>query len=153
MMGFSLKGFIVILLPLLPNVIFFLKPSQNLPNNLRDGGVFVNILEHGSRIGYYAIMIFITNNHLENSKSTYLFGLLLCLVIYYILWGRYFLKGRNYKLLFESVWGIPIPMAIFPVLYYLLAAIWINNLPAVLAIILFAIGHFINSYITYKQIK
>lgn len=56
MFGFSLKGLVLVLLPLLPNLLFFMQPAPTAATNLKDGGLFVNILEHGGRIVFYILM-------------------------------------------------------------------------------------------------
>jgi hypothetical protein len=152
-MSFSWIGLIIILLPLLPNIVFFSSPSQDVPSNLKDGGMIINILEHGGRILYCSTMILLKYKPTVNFKWYYLIGMGICLLLYYVLWGRYFLNGQNFHSLFEKVGGIPIPMAILPVLYYLLAALWFINVPGIVTIILFGIGHIINSYITFNQIR
>lgn len=152
-MNFTLKGFIVVLLPLLPNLLFFLLPAPNLQNGLKDGGLLINILEHGGRIIYMIAMVIAFHKPSDGNRNQLLIGMAICLIAYFILWGRYFLNGRDGILLFEKAFGIPVPMAIFPVVYYLLGAIWLNNVPASIAIILFAIGHITNSYLTYLQLR
>jgi hypothetical protein len=152
-MRFSLIGLAVILLPLLPNLLFLFLPSMSIPSNLKDGSIIINIIEHGSRILFFIAMIFLKNKPSIQINLFYLLGMLLCLLLYYALWGRYFINGQNYHYLFDKLGKIPIPMAVFPVLYYLLAALWLSNVPGILTIILFAIAHFINSYNIYNQLS
>ncbi|NLZ68865.1 MAG: hypothetical protein GX903_07650 [Spirochaetales bacterium] len=49
------------------------------------------------------------------------------LVFYYIVWIRYFIKGREQKWLKASFCFVLIPLAIFPVLYFLFASLSLNN--------------------------
>lgn len=70
-----------------------------------------------------------------------LFGMAVALGIYYACWTRYFIRGRKRSLLFKSLIGIPIPMAVSPVAYFLFAA-WILQAPILLiAAVLLAGGH------------
>ena len=36
---------------------------------------------------------------------------------------------------------VPIPLAVFPVLYYLFAAIWVGNYPAAIVMLIFGAAH------------
>ena len=36
---------------------------------------------------------------------------------------------------------VPLPLAVFPVLYFLCAAVWLHNLPAVLLMLVFGAAH------------
>lgn len=153
MFGFSWKGLVLVLLPLLPNLLFFLQPAPAATTNLKDGGLFVNILEHGGRIVFYILMVTLTYKKADKNQAILLTIMAACLIIYFLLWARYFVKGREFSLLFDQVLGIPIPMALFPILFYLLSAIYLGNMPACLALILFAFGHIINSCITNAQIR
>ncbi|MGN0413800.1 MAG: hypothetical protein ACI4FV_12275 [Lachnospiraceae bacterium] len=45
---------------------------------------------------------------------------------------------------------VPMPLAVFPVLYFLCAAIWVHNIPAAVFMILFGIAHNIVSYSSFS---
>lgn len=49
--------------------------------------------------------------------------------------------GRDVALLGKPFLFVPIPLAVFPVLYYLCAAIWMSNLPAAAVMAVFGIAH------------
>lgn len=153
MFGFSWQGLILVLLPLLPNLVFFLLPAPVTANKLKDGGLFINIIEHGGRIVFYILMIFLINKNPIPGQVFFSIGMGACLLVYLILWGRYFFQGRKFNLLFDKVIGIPIPMAIFPIFFYLFSTICLGNYFACLALAIFAVGHIINSWITYIQIR
>lgn len=63
------------------------------------------------------------------------------LILYYAVWLRYFMGGREVSLLSRSFLFVPIPLAVFPVLYYLCAAIWMHNLPAAVIMVMFGAAH------------
>lgn len=63
------------------------------------------------------------------------------LVLYYAVWLRYFMGGREISLLNCSFLFVPMPLAVFPVLYYLCAAIWLHNLPAAIIMVIFGAAH------------
>jgi len=68
-----------------------------------------------------------------------LFGLaVLALFVYYLGWVRYFRRGRLPALLYRPFAGIPVPLAITPVAYFL-ACSGLTRSPA-LALITLAFG-------------
>jgi hypothetical protein len=151
-MGISWKGILITALVLFPNVFFMLLPKQNMPSNLSDGGLLTNILEHGSRIVYFILIITMTKNSTVRYLSLFLFLMIASLIIYYILWIRYFANGMDFRLLFDTVLHVPLPMAVFPILFLLFSALWLNSIPLTITAVLFGIGHILNSYIVHKQI-
>ena len=70
------------------------------------------------------------------------FWLAVCfLALYYVVWIRYFLGGREIALLQRAFLLVPLPLVFFPVLYYLCAALWLRNLPAVILMLIFGAAH------------
>ena len=63
------------------------------------------------------------------------------LILYYAVWFRYFMSGREISLLSRSFLFVPMPLAVFPVLYFLCAAIWLHNLPAAIIMVIFGAAH------------
>ena len=67
----------------------------------------------------------------------------------YIVWIRYFIGGRDVALLSKRFCLIPMPLAVFPVLYFLCAAMWVHNIPAAIIMIIFGIAHNVVSYSSF----
>lgn len=65
----------------------------------------------------------------------------LTLGLYYACWTRYFSGGKAKSLLVKSLLGIPIPMAIAPVVYFLFAAEILRSPIVAAAAVVFAAGH------------
>ncbi|MBI9049031.1 MAG: hypothetical protein JEZ00_06420 [Anaerolineaceae bacterium] len=152
-MSFSLPGFIIIAVILLPNLLFVIFPPINPPGKLKDGGLIINAIEHGGRILFFLFLIF-TPYDPDVARNPMLFVLMIiCAALYYALWLHYIRKGRPFSALFDTVLGVPIPMAILPVLSFAFAVIWLQSWLAVIPLSLFAIGHFINSSISARQIN
>ena len=59
----------------------------------------------------------------------------------YVTWLRYFADGRKVTLLRRAFLFVPMPLAVFPVLYFLCAAIWLHNLPAAIIMVIFGAAH------------
>ena len=49
--------------------------------------------------------------------------------------------GREIALLSRSFLFVPMPLAVFPVLYFLCAAIWLHNFPAAIIMVIFGAAH------------
>ena len=55
--------------------------------------------------------------------------------------SAYFMGGREISLLSRSFLFVPMPLAVFPVLYFLCAAIWLHNLPATIIMVISGAAH------------
>ena len=75
----------------------------------------------------------------------------LFLILYYAVWLRYFIGGRKTALLGEPFCFVPMPLAIFPVIYYLCAALWLHNLPAAALMIIFGAAHLAVSLQSFRK--
>lgn len=62
-------------------------------------------------------------------------------VLYYAVWIRYFVGGREIALLNRAFLFVPMPLVVFPMLYFLCAAVWLHNLPAVILMTIFGAAH------------
>ena len=63
------------------------------------------------------------------------------LFVYYVAWLRFFLKGRQYMLLYSPLMGLPLPMVVSPIAYFLAASVFLSSwFLGVFAVVL-AIGH------------
>ena len=62
-------------------------------------------------------------------------------MLYYAAWSRYFVGGRKIAMLNRTVLFVPMPLAVFAALYFLCAAVWLNNLPAVIIMAVFGAVH------------
>lgn len=144
--GFSIVGLIVFIIPMLINILYFMLPPANIDNNEEKNNKFLELIEQGSRVLFaIAICFFISNTEL-NYKSSLLYVSIIFLILYYIVWIRYFMNGRDIKILGEKFMFVPMPLAVFPVLYFLFAALWMKNYVAFAIMIIFGIAHNIISY-------
>ena len=50
-------------------------------------------------------------------------------------------QGYGKRLLEKPFLFVPIPLAVFPMLYYLFAAIWMGNFPAAILMVIFGTAH------------
>lgn len=80
-------------------------------------------------------------------------GMALSLGLYYACWTRYFVHGRARRLLVKSLLGIPIPMAVAPVFYFLFAAEIQRSVVVLIAAVLFAGGHIPITLMQRKRLR
>ncbi len=55
-------------------------------------------------------------------------------------------QGYGKRLLEKPFLFVPIPLAVFPVLYYLIAAIWMGNFPAAILMVIFGTAHMLAAF-------
>ena len=144
-MSFSFPALLIILIILLPNFLFVLYPPANKPENLPEENKWISMLEHGGQILFFAVFLFLPPASSTNRNPILLLWMIVCTVIYYALWIRYMLKKQAYNSLFDTVLGIPIPMAIFPILAFTFGVLWLQSWWTLIPLTLFAMGHIINS--------
>jgi hypothetical protein len=63
------------------------------------------------------------------------------LAAYYALWCRYLVRGRRLADLYRPLWGMPVSMAVLPVLVFLASAAWLGNPWIAGAAVILAAGH------------
>ena len=142
--GFSPLGLIVFTLPMFVNIAYCLLPPTVEADDKKDGGIAERI-EQGSRIVFMILICFLVPERERAFTSPLFIASLAFLILYHGVWMRYSLCGRKCTLLTESFLFIPIPLAVFPVLFYFLASLWLGNYPAAAVMALFGISHYLVS--------
>jgi len=152
-MMFHPLSLIVTLLVLIPNIIFSIRPPANKPSNLPKEPLPLTIIENIGRYGVFIIPLFygMDISGIWEIIAVSLMGLML--LLYYVCWIRYFRRGRDFKWMFLPFLKIPIPMALSPVLYFMLSSVILHSLPMFIFSLLLAMGHIPISWQQYKHIK
>ncbi|MEK3662679.1 hypothetical protein NSQ29_24255 [Paenibacillus sp. FSL F4-0236] len=152
-MGFSLLGTLMALILLAPSLLMIKFPPENVPSGLRDAEPIYTLLERAGQLGCIGILAMSQDNFQQVKLGVIAVFIVLFIAIYYGLWIRYIVKGRQYKLLWDPLGIIPIPMAVLPVCAFGLAAIWGKSIWLSIAVVCLAIGHLANSWHSYKYTK
>jgi hypothetical protein len=149
--------FLSIIIPLallIPNILFFkFKPahvSKQKDRHLQHEKTFT-VFERIGQMGIFIIPIFYRIDIRPTLNRISLFPMIFSLLVYYVCWIRYFVKERDFTLLFKPLWGIPIPMAVFPIIYMLFASKILGSVLLLLATLLLSIGHIPLSYSEYQK--
>ena len=138
-------GGIIAIAIILPNllVVFY-------PPNLKQANVSVrvdrlsqamNIFERVGQIGSFTIPFFYQLKCSTILDITILIIMSGALVIYFTGWTRYIVKGRNEGLFYKSMFGLPLPMAIMPVVYFISASVLLSSGWLLTSAILIGAGH------------
>lgn len=139
---------------LLPNILFSIFQPVNIPvqSDRPSWWIVIIAFEWIGRLGIFILPLFW---EIRFDKNKLIFLVLMCLMIaiYYIGWARFFLHGREFKLLFEPLFGIPIPMAVSPVLCIFFLGLTQNSWPVVAATIIMSLGHIPESLMNFYSVS
>ena len=134
-------GLVIFALPMLINIAYVMFPPVGKAEQAAAVTHWIEIVEQISRIAYlFAVTLLVSRDKL-GFRSVWFSLAAVFLVLYYAVWLRYFIGGREIVLLSRSFLFVPMPLAVFPMLYFLCAAVWLHNLPAVILMTIFGAAH------------
>lgn len=139
--SFSWIGLVVFALPMLISLVYATFPPAGEPQPPAPVTRWVEIVEQASRIAYLLAVTFLVSRTPVSVRSTWFFLAVAFLLLYYAVWIRYFVFGRDVALLERMFLFVPMPLAVFPVLYFLCAALWLHNVPAAVLMVIFGATH------------
>lgn len=139
--SFSWVGLVVFALPMLINIAYVMFPPTGEAKPPAPVTHWVEIVEQVSRIAYLLAVTLLVSRRPVSWRSAWLFLAAVFLILYYAVWIRYFALGREIALLKRAFLFVPMPLAVFPVLYFLCAAVWLHNVPAVILMVIFGAAH------------
>lgn len=131
--GISWQGLVVLTLPMLPNVLFLMLENPNISRTVTSHHPFLSIIEHGSQGIFAALLVLLVSRRESPIFSGYIIVSGLLLLAYFGLWVAYFTIGANFSMIMF--------MAVVPVIYFLMAEIWLHNPPAVVFTAVFGVAH------------
>ncbi len=134
------SGAFVPLLILLPNLAWMLFPPKASPPPTKEP-LALTVLENVGRITTL-MLPFLYDLHFERPFALpAALLMILALAGYYYCWLRYFRSGSEATWLSHPLFGIPLPMAILPVLFLLLSAYLLISWWMLAAALLFGVCH------------
>lgn len=139
--SFSWIGLVIFALPMLINIAYVMFPPAGKAEQAAAVTHWVEIVEQISRIAYLFAVTLLVSRETLSFRSVWFSLAAVFLVLYYAVWLRYFMSGREIALLSRSFLFVPLPLAVFPVLYFLCASIWLHNLPAAIIMVIFGAAH------------
>jgi hypothetical protein len=132
---------IIPLIVLLPNLIFFRMNSSESNRNKEKENPVLSAAEGIGRIGVFLLPVFSVIHVVHFYEMIALLGMLISIAFYYFGWIRYFIRNREFRLLFTPIMGIPVPMAISPSVYFLFAAVVLHSPYLFISSLILAAGH------------
>jgi hypothetical protein len=150
-------GWLVSVLVLVPNLIFFkFLPAKSSPKPQRGSKSSVmklmEYLERIGQVGVFAIPFFYQTSVQTVLQKISLKVMIVFLLIYYSGWLRFFLKGRQYVFLYSPLMGLPLPMAVSPIAYFLAASFFLNSWFLGAFAVVLAIGHIYISQVESERL-
>lgn len=139
--SFSWIGLVAFALPMLINLVYAAFPPAGEPQPPAPVTRWVEIVEQTSRIAYLLAVTLLVSRKPVSVRSAWFFLAAAFLLLYYAVWIRYFVLGRDVALLKRAFLFVPMPLAVFPVLYFLCAALWLRNVPAAVLMVIFGAAH------------
>jgi len=141
------------LLILLPNLLLIRWKPVHMPH-------WTEVSEHpllvaAERLGQPAVLIIPVFHSLQVRTPVEIAALgamLAALLFYYAGWLRFFSARREYRRLFAPLLGVPVPMAVAPVVYFALTAVVLHSPYQLLAAAVFGVGHIPISWSTRKRL-
>jgi hypothetical protein len=139
---------------LLPNLLFLVFPPLNVSKYSKPSdSLLFTIVERVGQVGSFILPLFFPLSFSGGLVTTAWIVMGLALVFYCVGWMRFFLRGRDYVLLFKSILGIPVPMAISPVILFLFSSFVLGSIFQAIAAAVLGIGHITISAREYHRLK
>jgi len=149
------NGWILTALLLLPNALYLLLTPRDVPPETDGRRLFrVQVLETVEKlgqIGSFALPFFCVFRFDTPIDVTSFVTFCLLMAFYYAGWVRYAMGGRPFRLLFAPMAGVPVPMAMAPVLAILAASINFHFWPLTVAAVILGIGHIPVSWMEWQR--
>ncbi len=137
-MGFSLPGLLIALAILAPNFLLLPFPPTGAPDPAPRTSTIAGVLERVGQVGCLVLAVIVAP---VPGHPAWLVALIALVAVYYLLWARYLVGGRRFRLLYAPLGPIPVPLALAPVLAFLAASAWMQNWLLAVAAVVLGVGH------------
>jgi hypothetical protein len=139
--GITIKsGALIPVLLMLPNMVWMLLPKTGTARHVPEP-LFLTIAENIGRLAVLLLPFFYSLQVDRKFSLPVMIGTGLALAIYYRAWLRYFARGRPAELLRAPLLGLPLPLAVAPVVFLILSALLMGSWLMLAASIWFGIAH------------
>jgi hypothetical protein len=142
-------GGLIPLAVLLPNLVFLFKRPTAVPAAPGPRNALYRVMQVLERLGQAAAFVIPFFYALEAPDTQRAIGLgvmAVALLLYYAGWLRYLRQGQAYRLLYSPLAGIPLPMAVCPVVYFLAAGAYLHSVYLLTAAVVLGVGHIYVSF-------
>ena len=126
----------------LPNLVFLALPPLNVEKYGKPiDPLALTLIERVGQVSSFCLPLFYPLSSTGPLVVAAWGVMAISLVLYYSGWIRFFGHGRDYVLLFRSTAGIPVPMAVCPVVVFLFASVVLGSIWQAAAAVVLGIGH------------
>jgi hypothetical protein len=154
--AFPLGG-IITLVVLLPNLLtVFFPPTTKLADGPQPSDTRLKIMtavERVGQVGCFVIPFFYRLPRASDVNAVALAIMIGALALYYAGWVRYLVLGREEELFHRSLLGIPLPMAVMPVIHFLSASVLLSSVWLMLAAVMLGVGHIAVTWLNSRSIE
>jgi hypothetical protein len=139
---------------LLPNLLFLALPPLNAERYGKPtDSLALTIIERAGQVSSFLLPLFFPLSFAGTRTLAAWLVMGISLAFYYAGWIRFLTRGRDYALLFAPMFGLPVPMAVSPVTYFLSASLVLGSVYQAIGSILLGVGHISISIHEYLRIK
>ena len=135
------SGGLIPLLLMVPNFLWMALPPTSTPEGEADEPLWLGIIENIGRIAVLLLPFFYVLDFDRRFSRLAAIAMAGSLIVYYAGWVRYFFGGRSYAWLKAPLLGVPIPLAVFPVIFLLLSSCLMNSWAMLAAAVFFGVTH------------
>ena len=136
-LAISIPGIIFFIAAMIPNFAYMLlAPQEQIEKDRKKSHIHA---EDPSRDFFVSFLVAFSSE--PKGRIIYLIVALVFLALYYITWFRYFKNGKNEKFLLSPLGFVPVPLAIFPNVYFIFASLYLENMLALGLCLVFAFFH------------
>lgn len=134
------SGALIPVLVMLPNVVWMLLPKVEADGQDAEP-LALTIVENIGRAAVLILPFFYSLDLGKQGSAWVAIAMGLALAIYYVAWLRYFRGGRSPELFRVPLLGIPLPLAVAPIVFFVLSSYLMGSWWILGASILFGVAH------------
>ena len=147
------ESLLVTVVVLLPNLLFLALPPLNVKSYGKpESSLGLTIIERAGQASSFFLPLFFPLSFEGTWVLAAWLVMGILLAIYYVGWVRFFVRNRDYRLLFSPILRLPVPMAASPVIYFLVASLVLGSVYQAIGAALLGIGHISVSAREYLRI-
>lgn len=138
---------------LAPNLLFLvLSPSDAKKYGESADPLLFTILERIGQVGSFILPLFFPLAFSGTLVHVAWIVMGVFLAFYYAGWTRFFMGPRGYSLLLRPLLGVPVPMALSPVLYFLVSSVVLGSIWQAIAAAILGVGHVTITIREYRRL-
>ena len=142
--GFSYVGLIWLLMLYIPNLLWTKRQPENYARYAQRENRVLLAFERVGEVLVTGATVFFSDFNPRfplTPWSLWLCASLLLMLLYEVFWIRYFKSARKMRDFYRSLFGVPVPGALLPVLAFLLLATYGGNVVLLVSTVILGIGH------------